>query len=187
MAPKDRQELQEMLQFSLRLDVPVSIRYPKGEAYSLGETEKVKLAKAQILKKGEDLCLIAIGSMVKTAFEYVSLLKEEGIKATLINARFIKPLDRDLLLEVAKEFDVVVTLEEGNSSCGFGSAILEFYETEGVLDKLQLIRAALPDEFISAAKREKLLEIYGLDARSLRERLKNVLERKAIGNKHSRL
>ncbi len=97
MAPKDKEELEEMLVFAKGLDSPASIRYPRGEAYSLGHKEKVELGKSQIINAGQDLCILAVGSMVKVGLECVRLLKGSGIRALLVNARFIKPLDEEML------------------------------------------------------------------------------------------
>lgn len=180
MAPKDEEELKDMLEFAFKLDVPVSIRYPKAEAYSLRKRSPIELGKSEvIINKGKDVCLVALGSMVKVAKECISLLNNKEKEAvSLINARFIKPLDKDLLKNLAKDFPIIITLEDGNLSCGFGSAVLEFFEKEGLLNKTRVIRAGFPDEFIPAAKREELLNIYGLDATSLAERIKKLLSPK---------
>jgi len=180
MAPKDKEELEDMLEFALKINSPLSIRYPKGEAYSLGHREPIELGKSQIIKGGEDVCLLALGSMVKVACECVSSLSKEGINASLINARFIKPLDEDLLKSLAAEFNLIVTLEEGNLAGGFGSAVLEFYEKEGFLNKVKLIRGGFPDQFLPSAKRETLLDIYGLGASLLSKKIKNLVEVKKI-------
>jgi len=176
MASKDKEELEDMLEFSLGLSSPVSIRYPKGYAYSLGNREPIKLGKSQVISEGEDVCIIALGSMVKPAGECVSLLKEEGLSASLVNARFIKPLDENLLKKLANKFDLIITVEEGVLDCGFGSAVLEFYEKENLLDKARVVRVGFPDEFIPAGKREKLFDIYGLGASFLAERIKKLLQ-----------
>ena len=171
MAPKDSQELGDMLEFAIQQPSPVSIRYPKSEAFSLGKREKIVLGKSQVLCEGKDVSIIALGSMVKVGMECVSLLQREGMSACLVNARFIKPLDKELLRYLADNFKLIITLEEANANCGFGSAVLEFYEREALLDKTRVIRAGLPDEFIPAGKREDLLKMYGLDSAGLKERI----------------
>lgn len=176
MAPKDKEELEDMLEFSLELSSPVSIRYPKGEAYSWGERKPIKLGKSQIINQGEEVCLIALGSMVKTAGECIQLLREEGINASLVNARFIKPLDESLLKSLVDKFKLVITVEEGNLNCGFGTAVLEFYEKEGLFNKIRVKRLGFPDEFIPAAAREKIFCLYNIDAFSLAERIKKLLK-----------
>ena len=112
---------------------------------------------------------------VKNALNCVAVLKDEGISALLVNARFIKPLDENLLNYIGNNFKVIVTLEEGNVACGFGSAIAEFFVNSGISEKAKLIHAGFPDEFITFAKREKLFEIYGLDGYSLASRIRKVL------------
>jgi len=174
LAPKDREEFQDMLEFAVSLKQPVSIRYPKDQAYSLGNRQAIQMGKAQLIEKGQGVCLIALGSMVRIARDCCSLLSKVGISATLVNARFIKPLDKNLLKEMALNHELIVTLEEGTLASGFGSAVLEFYQEQNLLDKVQLIRAGFPDEFIPAARREDLLKMYGLDSKSLFERLKKI-------------
>jgi 1-deoxy-D-xylulose-5-phosphate synthase len=183
LAPKDKEELEDMLEFALRLGSPVSIRYPKDHIYSLGKNEIIKLGKSQVMLGGEDVCIIALGSMVKIGLECASLLKEENINACLVNARFIKPLDEGLLRLLANKFRLIITLEEANLDGGFGSAILEFYEKEGLLEKIKLIRAGFPDEFLPHANREKLLKLYGLDAYSLNAKIKKVLKEEFLWQK----
>ena len=175
MAPKDKEELEDMLEFSLSLSSPASIRYSKGYAYSLGNREPIKLGKSQVINEGEDVCIVALGSMVKPASECISLLKEDGINASLVNARFIKPLDENLLKKLANKFNLIITVEEGSLNCGFGSAVLEFYEQENLLGRVRVERAGFPDQFIPAGKREKLLDIYGLNALFLAKRIKKLL------------
>jgi 1-deoxy-D-xylulose-5-phosphate synthase len=180
LAPKDKEELEDMLEFAVAINQPVSIRYPKAEAFSLGPREKITLAKSQIMHEGKEICIIALGAMVKISLECLILLKQDGIYPFLVNARFIKPLDEELLRYLANNFKFIVTLEEGALHCGFGSAVMEFYEKEGLQDKVKLIRAGFPDEFIVAAKREQLLKMYGLDAYSLANRLKRVIKEEIL-------
>ncbi len=175
IAPKDSRELEDSLEFALNHNFPCSIRYPKGEAYSLGYDEKISLGKSQVISQGKDVCIIALGSMVKNAIDCASLLKEEGISTFLVNARFIKPLDKELLKYIGNNFKVIVTIEEGSLAGGFGSAVAEFFGSENISEKAKLICAGFPDEFITFAKREKLFEIYGLDGYSLSRRIKQVL------------
>ena len=175
MAPKDKEEFQDMLEFSLTLDLPVSIRYPRAYSYSLGQREEISLAKSQTLHQGQDVCIVALGSMVKIAQDCVSILKEEGINIQLVNARFIKPLDEEMLKNLANNFKFIITLEEGSLDCGFGSAVLEFFEANSLLDKTKIIRAGFPDEFVPPSSRDHLLRIYGIDAIGLKERIKGLL------------
>jgi len=176
MAPKDKQEFEGMLEFSLEQNCPVSVRYPRGHAYSLNSEKPIVLGKAEEMIEGDDLCLLAIGSMVKTSLESANLLAQQGIKVGVVNARFIKPLDCELIRELVGKYKTIVTLEEGNLSCGFGSAILEFLEQENLLKEVRLIRAGFPDEFIPSATRHAIFNMYGLDPILLGEKIKEILE-----------
>ena len=178
MAPKDREELEEMLEFSLSLDKPVSLRYPKGESYVLGKREKIVLGKAEILREGKDLCIVALGSMVREAYLAVSKLEREGIDVFLVNARFIKPLDEELLKFLASRFNLIVTVEEGVLKGGFGSAVMELYEKNGLLDKVKLIRIGVKDEFPTFGKRKQLLEIYSLTSQGIYSQIITLLKNK---------
>jgi 1-deoxy-D-xylulose-5-phosphate synthase len=179
MAPKDKEELEDMLEFAFTISSPVSIRYPKGQAYSLGNREPVKLGKSQVISEGEGVCLLALGSMVKPAAGSLSILKEDGINAGLVNARFIKPLDEDLLKELPRKFNLIVTLEEGSLDCGFGSAVLEFYEKAGIFRKVRVVRIGFPNQFIPGAGRDKLLNVYGLSGPSLAKKINKLLKEDA--------
>jgi 1-deoxy-D-xylulose-5-phosphate synthase len=183
MAPKDKEEFQDMLEFSFTLKCPSSIRYPKDEAYSLAKTEEVSLGKSQILREGKDLCIIALGSMVKNALECAGELERSGISTFLVNARFIKPLDEKLLEYIGDNFKLVVIIEEANLNCGFGSAVIEFYQQGAILENIKFIRAGFPDEFIAFAKREELFKIYGLDSHALANRIKYALKEEVLWQK----
>lgn len=177
MAPKDKEEFEDMLELAAELNSPVSIRFPKGEAYSLGFKSKVALGKAQVIRQGGEFCIVAVGAMVKNALECLDILDKEGIKGSLVNARFIKPLHEELLVSLAREYDFVLTLEEGNINCGFGSACLELWQKHGCLGQAIFDVAGFGDEFIAQASREQLLEMYGLDGQSLALRVKGWIKR----------
>ena len=180
MAPKDKKELEDMLALAIEQKGPVSIRYPKGEAYSLNKDEKVEVGKAQVLYEGDDVCIVAVGSMVKEALYCHDMLSKQGIQAGVINARFIKPLDGDLLRNLAKQYKYLITLEDGNLNCGFGSAVLEFFEKNNI--EANVIRVGFPDVFIPHAKRKDLFNIYGIDAKSLAERIKGfIIQNVSVG------
>lgn len=180
MAPKDKEELEDMLAFSLQLKSPVSIRYPKGKAISLGAKEEIILGKAQVLEEGQDLAIIALGAMVETAIGVANILKQEGKNITVINARFIKPLDEDLLIRIAKTHRYIFTLEDANISCGFSSTVLEFLQANNLLDITKVVSFGFPDEFIPAASREELFSIYGLDCLSIVKKINKLLQEDSI-------
>ena len=167
MAPKDTQELEEMLDFSFKLDKPVALRYPKGSGVALNlKNSPIELGKAEILKEGRDFIVFALGSMVMPAYEALNLLAKEGFNGTLVNARFVKPLDRQLFKKICSGSKRIFTVEEGVIDAGFGSAISE---ATGV----PVIRLGLPCEFIAHGKREILLDKYGLTAEKIAATIKS--------------
>jgi len=166
MAPKDEIELQDMLYTAINTTKnPVAIRYPKEKGLKGTKVEKfkhLKIGKAEVIQEGEEIVIFALGSMVKIAEEACKLLKEKKINPTLINARFVKPLDEDLILNLAKKTKKLITIEEGILKGGFGSAILELLQDKAA-DKYQIKRIGLPDKFIEQGERKELLKIYGLN------------------------
>lgn len=168
MASKDGDELKEMLEFALKLNKPVAIRYPRARPNSRvsgRQSIRLELGKAEVLKEGKDFCLIALGSMVEPAALALELLAKQGLSGTLINARFAKPLDLGLLKELSAKFRFIFTVEEAILEGGFGSAVME------VIGGM-LTRIGLPTEFIPCGKREFLLEKYGLGAESIAATIK---------------
>jgi len=177
MAPKDQEELEAMLEFAINLDKPVAIRYPKDKISNpnfqiLNKSQfpnpKIQMGKAEVLKEGEDFVIIALGSMVLPAFEAIELLEKEGRKGSLINARFVKPLDINLFKAISAKAKFIFTVEEGIIEAGFGSAVSE------AIDK-PIIRLGLPCEFIPHGKREILLEKYGLTAQGITKKVKSLM------------
>lgn len=166
MAPKDAEELQDMITFALTLSGPSSIRYPKGKAYTLQHREAISLGKAQVLIEGKDVCIIALGSMVKEALGAAVILKARGIDACVVNARFIKPLDEELLSTIGKKFRYLVTMEEGVVNGGFASGVLEFYHKANCAHPPAIRTLGVFDEFSTFASRPELLNLYGLDKES---------------------
>jgi len=182
MAPSGAEELEAMLEFALNLDKPAAIRYPKSvipfarlpRAGSRGyPVIPLKLGKAEVLEEGKDFCLIALGSMVAPALEAMEILKKEGMRGSLINGRFVKPLDTDLFREIAQEAKFIFTAEEGIIDAGFGSAVAE------IIDK-PVTRIGLPCEFIPQGKRNLMLEKYGLTAQGIANKIKSVVATKTI-------
>ena len=170
MAPADLEELAAMLKFALQHPGPVALRYPRGEgAGSLcGSPDPIALGQARVLMPGEDLTLFAVGSMVGPALAAAERLREQGVKAGVVNARFVKPLDERLLCELAQETGRVVTIEENSLPGGFGSAVLEALSAAN-LARIPVLRLGLPDEFVGQGPREWLLESAGLGAEQIAE------------------
>jgi len=177
MAPRDGFELEAMLELALKLDTPVSIRYAKGSASSniAGATfEPLDIGKSEVIRQGKDLAIIAVGSMVGRAVKAADLLSQEGIESEVINARFIKPIDSEMVNRVASKFKRIVTIEEGVRECGFGSAVSEHLERE-FIKGARLMIIGLPNKFIEHGKRKELLNKYNLNADGISETIKGEL------------
>lgn len=163
MSPKDGGELRKMLEFGLTLKGPVAIRYPRGKAplEDMSSTEVV-LGRAEVLRQGGDIALIAEGVCVLSALRAAGRLEKLGVHATVINARFIKPLDRGLILEVADHVSRIVTIEENVLQGGFGSSVLEcLNDAEGTAVKVK--RLGIPDRFVEQGRQDRLRAKYGID------------------------
>ncbi|MEI6831198.1 MAG: 1-deoxy-D-xylulose-5-phosphate synthase [Candidatus Omnitrophota bacterium] len=170
MAPKDAGELEKMLEFAVGLGKPVAIRYPRASAIVSENTcAPLKLGKAELIKEARDFTIIALGTMVSVASEAIDILSKENLSGGLINARFVYPLDMDLIKSVCAKTNFVFTLEEGVVDAGFGTAIAQ------ELDK-QVLRIGLPAEFIPHGARDLLLEKYGLTAQGVAASIRKVLK-----------
>nr|MCK4463273.1 1-deoxy-D-xylulose-5-phosphate synthase [Candidatus Omnitrophota bacterium] len=164
----------KMLEFALTLNSPVAIRYPKGSASShipSSTFQPIELGKAEVLRGGHDMAIIAIGSMVSNAIKIADLLSENRIETYVINARFAKPLDGQMIEDIVSKVKRIVIIEEGVCDGGFGSAILEFIERENIKG-IRVKRIGLPNEFIEHGKREELLKKYHLTADEVCETIK---------------
>ncbi len=174
LSPKDPEELQAMLRWALNVSAgPVAIRYARGGIVCgepLGKGTRIALGKAEVLRQGEDLAILALGSLVYPALEAATTLHQEGINATVVNARFVKPLDATLVRQLATHVGALVTLEEAQLAGGFGSAISETLEALG-LSTVPLHRIGLPDQFVEHGKRHELLTLCQLDVESLTRRI----------------
>jgi 1-deoxy-D-xylulose-5-phosphate synthase len=165
MAPKDLAELAAMLRTAVELGHPAALRYPRaaGENPPDALPEALPIGRAELLREGCDVALFAVGSTVAPAQEAAASLAAEGIEAAVVNVRFVKPLDRDLLLDLARRVGKIVTIEENVLAGGFGSGVLELLAEAG-LGATPVRRLGIPDEFITHGARSLLLTHYGLDA-----------------------
>ncbi len=175
MAPKDENELRNMLYSALTYEGPVAIRYPRGEGIGVPIDEEYKLIPAaensEILREGKDILIAAIGSMVYPAMEAANLLEAEGISATVLNCRTAKPVDSKIA-DLAINAGCVLSVEENTIQGGFGSALLEFFEDRGIYN-IKTKRHGLPDKFIEHGPLSLLKEKYGLDKNGIvREAMK---------------
>ncbi|OGL45802.1 MAG: 1-deoxy-D-xylulose-5-phosphate synthase [Candidatus Schekmanbacteria bacterium RBG_16_38_11] len=177
MSPKDENELQHMLYTALQMNQPVAIRYPRSIGVGVPMDEEFKTietGKAEVIKKGKDVMLLAIGNMVYPTLYASEKLEMYGIKATVVNARFIKPLDREIIAGLAAEIKTVITLEENVLQGGFGSAVLELLTEERLADSVTC-RIGIPDEFVEHGSQEELREKYGLDVEGIVKTVRSVL------------
>lgn len=171
MAPKNKWELADMLTFAFDFDGPIAIRYPRGMAYDgLKEFRApVVLGRSEILYDETDIALLAYGSMVETALAVREQLKELHYQCTLINARFAKPLDEELLLSLSADHKLLVTLEENVITGGFGQQVTQFLTDTG--QPIRVLQAAIPDRFVEQGSPAKLKEEVGLDASFIVKRI----------------
>ncbi|MDD5669624.1 MAG: 1-deoxy-D-xylulose-5-phosphate synthase [Candidatus Omnitrophica bacterium] len=163
MAPRDAQELVAMLEFSLGIDGPVAIRYPRSPVPEGTLTESrpaLRMGKSEVLREGTDFVLVAVGSMVNPAMDAVDILADKGFFGTLVNARFVKPLDTGMLKSLAVKTKLFVTVEEGVIDGGFGSAV-------GEALPMPIVKLGLPCSFIPHGKRDVLLEQNGLNPQGI--------------------
>ena len=169
MAPKDENELRAMMATALAHDGPSAIRYPRGSALGVdidSPPRPLERGRAERLRQGEDVVIAALGSTVAESLKAADLLETEGISAVVINARFLKPLDTDLLTAECRRIPKVVTVEENVRQGGFGSAVIEAL-TDAGLTGLRIERIGLPDRFVEHGAQSLLRRRYGLDAESI--------------------
>lgn len=171
MAPKNKWELSDMLKFAIRYTGPVAIRYPRGEAYDGLEDFRapIALGKGEVLYDEQGIALLAVGSMVKTAVEVRARLRDLGYSCSLVNARFVKPLDEELLGRIAREHSLLVTMEENVRSGGFGDRVLEYLND--IQAGIPVINVALPDDYVEHGNVEVLKAETCVDADSIVKRI----------------
>ena len=179
MAPGDEADVAPMLNFALNHDAPTSIRYPKANLERHERTvAPIELGKAEVLDWGTDVIFVAFGTLLDSCLKAADELRNEGLSVGVINARFCKPLDREVILRALGDASVVVTVEEGTLEGGFGSAVLECANAAGV-NATHVVRCGLPDRFVEHGERHELFAELGLDvpglARAAREKLAEVV------------
>lgn len=171
MAPKNKWELSDMMKFAVDYTGPIALRYPRGEAYAGLEEFRapVVYGKSEVLYEEADIALLAVGSMVKTAEQVRRLLKDTGYNCTLVNARFVKPLDEEAIEELARRHKLVVTLEENVRSGGFGDRVLEYVNDREL--SLAVLNVSLPDEYVEHGNVSLLYQEVGLDVQTIVKRV----------------
>lgn len=167
MAPKDFKELENMLEFAINLGKPVLIRYPRGsEEMAFEQQENINYGKAEILKAGNEVCLIAIGKMVSRAYKVSEELENKGISAKVINARFLKPIDEELLKQQIKDCSIIATIEDGTIKGGLASEV-ERIITQNKMKNVEFIGFAYQDEFVKHGKTEEIEKRHNLDVEGI--------------------
>ncbi len=169
MAPADENDLQRMLATAIEHDGPIALRYPRGAATGAPLDETIRplpLGKAKILQNGDDILILAIGRSVIDALEASRELKDKGISATVVNCRFVKPLDREVISSLAAKIPRVITAEENALQGGFGSAVLEELNDAGVVG-LRIERIGVADTFVEHGPQKLLRSLYGIDAAAI--------------------
>lgn len=173
MAPKDEEELRHMLYTALQHEGPVAIRYPRGRGIGLtltGEYRQLPWGCGEVLTLGDDLLIIAIGSMVYPALTTANILKTRGISCTVINARFVKPLDSEMILDAVQKHPYLVTMEENVVAGGFGSAVMELLVQNGI-DHVKSYHIGLPDTFVTQGAVEILKDVLELTPEKMVEKI----------------
>ena len=177
MAPKNKWELSDMIKFAYAFKGPVAIRYPRGEAFDgLAQMRApVEMGKSELLYEGKKVALVAVGSMVKTALEVREKLAAEGIEATLVNARFVKPIDEDMVCSLDREHELLVTMEENVASGGFGEKVRDFADSRRL--SVRVLPITIPDEYVEHGNVELLKKEIGIDPDTVFDRIMKELTR----------
>src|SRR5712671_6013202 len=178
MAPKDEGEMRDMMLTMIEHVGPAAMRYPRGNGIGVPnrEPQTLEIGKGEILRDGGEVAIVAYGSMVHPSLAAAENLAKEGIETTVVNARFVKPLDAELLLALARSRRLLVTVEEAYVAGGFGSAVLELLEENGLQDKLHVVRMGIPDRLVTHGDPKLLLAKYGLDADGIYTRVKEAVD-----------
>ncbi len=193
MAPKDEAEMRDMLLTAIEYPGPAALRYPRGNGVGVdisAPPEQIPIGKAEVLREGKDVAILAYGSRVYPAVEAAEGLQRSGIRPSVVNARFVKPLDHELIVSLAREHSLFVTVEDAYLAGGFGSAVLEALEERGLSDSVKLVRLGVPDEIVTHGDPNVLLAGYGLDAGGIQEAVVEALEQldeRSANRKHVKI
>ena len=177
MAPKDENELQHMLATAINLGTPAAVRYPRGNGYGVALDQTLKtlpVGRAEVLREGEVAAILALGTMVHPALEAAAALDAEAVALTVVNARFVKPLDETLIIALAEKCGILITIEENALQGGFGSAVLELLEQRG-LKGTRVLRLGYPDSYIPQGEQLELRAMLGLDSSGITASIRSFL------------
>lgn len=182
MAPKDESELRDMIFTAVNYKKgPIALRYPRGNGLGVPLKEgfdNIEIGKGEILKSGKEAALLAVGSMVDYSVKAAEILENEGINCEVVNMRFIKPLDTELLDDLSGRFSKIITLEENSLIGGFGSAVLEYFAEKNY--KNDVLRIGLPDSFVEHGTQQELHQLLGIDPDGIAEKVKQFCANKNI-------
>lgn len=175
MVPRDGREMRDMMYTGVfHFDAPISMRYPRDSIKitdSLNGFERIEIGKSVTIKEGEHVAILALGTMIQEVEKTIPLLNADGIDPALINPRFVKPLDTEMLDDIAARYSVIITMEEGSVPGGFGSAVSEYYMDRGKHADIRILRIGIPDRFIPHGSRADLFKDMELDYESLHRRI----------------
>ena len=177
-APKDEQELRDLLYTGIYSGKPFALRYPRGPAYGVPTEgfKKIEIGTWEELLEGEDAVILAVGYPVYQALKAAENLYKEGIKVGVVNARFVKPMDEKMLEELSRKYDIFITVEDNVIMGGFGSGVLEFLAKKGI--NKRVVNLGIPDKFIEHGKQDILRKLVGIDAESIEKTVKEELLRR---------
>lgn len=176
-APKNKWELSDMLKFAVQFEAPIAIRYPRGNAYAGLKEHRapIELGRAEWIYREKGIALFAVGSMVKTAETVRDELKEKGYDVSLINARFVKPIDKEAVLEACAQHELIVTMEENVASGGYGEKVLDCMNRNGVRSKF--LGISIPDAYVEHGNVELLKQELEIDADSIVRRILEIWDK----------
>ncbi len=180
MAPKDENELQHMLFTAIEHDGPTAVRYPRGNGYGVPLDQNLaalSIGRGEILREGSDGAILAVGTMVRPSVLAAEAIGGEGLRLSVVNARFIKPLDRDLIISLAQKTGVIITVEENVLQGGFGTGVLELLEEEGLHD-VKVLRLGFPDTYIEQGEQKELRALYGLDVAGIADSIRRFMQKR---------
>ncbi len=182
MAPKDENEFRHMMFTALQINGPAAIRYPRGRGMGVAldkDFRALPYGRAELVREGDDLLILAVGTTVAPSLEAAEMLSKKGVSACVVNVRFVKPLDEEMILSLAEKTGRVVTVEENALAGGFGSAVLELLEKAGH-NRVYLRRIGIPDEFVEHGTQKELRKKYGLDAEGIAGQCLEFLKKEEI-------
>jgi 1-deoxy-D-xylulose-5-phosphate synthase len=186
MAPSDESELVKMINTSVDInDKPSAFRYPRGSGIGIKLpeiNEKIEIGKGRVIKEGKEIALINFGARLQECQKALNNLEKKGLNLTLIDARFCKPLDENLMWNTAKNHEFIISIEEGSIG-GFGSHLSKFLSDKGLLEKIKFRSMTFPDNFIDQDKPDLMYQIAGLDNKAIEEKVYEVLDSKVVVQK----